>query len=158
VRRGRWCGEAGWWCWRWAGVALAVVTWATRPGTVYTVAQVAAGLAQHPCAWVGRTVTVRGTFAAVVSGNPYGGIGFGSCAGTGYCTMQLPTNVALNFFLVGPTPRGAQAYARMVAALLATPLHDAQTQIIRVDAADGWIRAWSDVVAQNTTPQARIHI
>jgi photosystem II stability/assembly factor-like uncharacterized protein len=32
-----------------------------------------------------------------------------------------------------------------------TPLYDAQAQIIRADAADGWIRAWSDVVAQHTT-------
>ena len=30
-------------------------------GPVYTVAQVQAGLARHPQAWVGRTVLVRGT-------------------------------------------------------------------------------------------------
>src|SRR5579883_1253687 len=48
-----------------AGVALAMglvlaVTHFTVPAPVYTVAQVQAGLARDPGAWVGRTMLVRG--------------------------------------------------------------------------------------------------
>src|SRR5207237_4394068 len=83
------------------GLVLAVVTPA---GPVYTVAQVAAGLAHHPRAWVGRTVTVRGTLAVVVdddSVDPGGGVGSSYCWPTGTCIMGLPTDVPLHIFLVG---------------------------------------------------------
>ena len=43
---------------------------------VYTVAQVRAGLARNPRAWVGRTVLVRGTMVVMVFACPYGGDGF----------------------------------------------------------------------------------
>src|SRR2546423_15581034 len=47
---------------------------------VYTVAQVRAGLARNPRAWVGRTVLVRGTMGVMVFACPYGGDGF-KCGG-----------------------------------------------------------------------------
>jgi hypothetical protein len=105
------------------GIVLAVVTWARAPGTIYTVAQVAAGLAQHPRAWVGRTVTVRGTLAVVVDDNsadPGGGVQSSYCWPGRTCAMGLPTDVPLHIFLVGPTPRDVPTYAGMLAALLAT--------------------------------------
>ena len=43
---------------------------------VYTVAQVRAGLARNPRAWVGRTVLVRGTMVVIDFACPYGGDGF----------------------------------------------------------------------------------
>jgi hypothetical protein len=100
------------------GLVLAVVTPA---GPVYSVAQVAAGLAHHPRAWVGRTVTVRGTFAAVVDDDSVdsGGVGGSYCWPNARCVMGLPTDVPLHIFLVGPTPRAIPAYAGMLAALLA---------------------------------------
>src|SRR5439155_13698010 len=79
------------------------------------VAHVAAGLSQQPQAWVGRTLTVRGTLV-VVSG---GGVGSGFCWPVGRCGFVLPTDVPLHIFLLGPTPRTIPAYAGMLAALLA---------------------------------------
>src|SRR5437763_12150825 len=75
------------------GLVLAVVT---PVGPVYTVAQVAAGLAHHPRAWVGRTVTVRGTLLVVVDDNsadPGGGIGYSNWAPVPGMSMGLPTDV-----------------------------------------------------------------
>src|SRR5436190_8560365 len=102
------------------GLVLAVVT---PVGPVYTVARVAAGLAHHPRAWVGRTVTVRGTLAVVVDDNsadPGGGVGSGYCWPGSRCAMGLPTDVPLHIFLLGPTPRDVPAYAGMLGALLAS--------------------------------------
>src|SRR5437763_623205 len=93
------------------GVVLAVVTPA---GPVYTVAQVAAGLTHQPRAWMGRTVTVRGTLAVVVddnSGDPGAGTQAGFCWPVGTCRMGLPTDVPLHIFLLGPTPQRVPAYA-----------------------------------------------
>jgi hypothetical protein len=54
------------------GMAVALVN--GPKGPVYTVAQVSAGLRQHPAAWVGRTVVVRGTLAVAEGQNWNNGV------------------------------------------------------------------------------------
>jgi hypothetical protein len=88
-------------------IVLAVVTWARGPGTVYTVAQVDGGLAQHPRAWVGRTVTVRGTLAVAEGQNWVNGVVNGTwwsgCPVAG-CSMGLPTDAPFHIILVAHGP------------------------------------------------------
>src|SRR5438876_2932743 len=77
-------------------VAFALTRSSRAIGPVYTVAQVATGLANQPQAWAGRTVTVRGTLVlvewAIQVRGVYVGPGQAGCADATHCALQVPTN------------------------------------------------------------------
>jgi hypothetical protein len=93
---------------------------AARPaGPVYTVAQVVAGMAHHPRAWYGHTVTVRGVAVLVEwpvqdQSEPDGY----SCTEAGRCSLHVPTDTPLDEFLVAAVPhKGAGVYSRLLMSL-----------------------------------------
>ena len=95
---------------------------AARPaGPVYTVAQVVAGMAHHPRAWYGHTVTVRGVavlveWAVQDQSEPDGY----SCTEAGRCSLHVPTDRPLDVFLVAAVPhKGAGVYSRLLMSLAA---------------------------------------
>src|SRR2546428_10235524 len=106
------------------GIVLAVVTWTRGPGTVYTVAQVAAGLRRHPRTWVGRTVTVRGTAVMVewytLADAQNGVIGQAGCIDAKHCSMHVPGNTGLDLFLVGPLSQPSAATYLQLRTVLAS--------------------------------------
>src|SRR5437588_7823977 len=71
-----------------AGAVLVFVVHSpAAAGPVYTVAQVQAGLARHPQAWVGRTVLVRGTTLGWVAASGTDGVSALPCFGP--CPLPL---------------------------------------------------------------------
>jgi len=90
-----------------AGLVAAVVGHPTSPtGPVYTVAQVQAALQQHPMAWAGRTVRVRGMAGAAAFGSTYMVYSCGPTPST--CTVGVPARTVVHLLLV---PDGADAGA-----------------------------------------------
>ncbi len=93
-----------------AGLVAAVAGRPSSPaGPVYTVAQVQVGLQQHPIAWAGRTVGVRGMV---------GGAAFGSTdevyrcgVGPVACRASVPAHTVAHLLLV---PDGVDAGATNV--------------------------------------------
>jgi hypothetical protein len=80
-----------------------------RPVQVYTVAQAAAGLAQHPRAWIGRTVVVRGVAVVVVWRDSLGGVSVRVCPRYPPCSMPVPPNTSVDLLLVDNMPRSIAA-------------------------------------------------
>jgi hypothetical protein len=113
-------------------LALALTRSSPPTGPVYTVAQVVAGMAQHPRAWYGHTVTVRAVAVLVEWANEQGGayIGAGQagCTEAAHCALRVPTNTWLSVFLVGQVPRGRAAYARLRTSLAAARATEPPTQ------------------------------
>jgi len=68
-------------------------------GPVYSVAQVQAGLARHPSAWVGRTILMRGTIEMIGWSTGSGGSGDG-CATPLSCVLHAPTGTTIHLFVV----------------------------------------------------------
>ncbi len=88
-----------------AGLVAAVVGHPTSPtGPVYTVAQVQAALQQHPMAWAGRTVRVRGMAGGAAFGSTYMVYMCGPTPST--CTVGVPARTVVHLLLV---PDGADA-------------------------------------------------
>jgi hypothetical protein len=73
-------------------------------GPVYTVAQVQVGLQQHPIAWAGRTVGVRGMAAGVAFGSTYELYMCGIRPGA--CRASVPAHTVAHLLLV---PNGVDA-------------------------------------------------
>ena len=101
------------------GLVSIVAAQSLATGAVDTVGQVAAGLAHHPRAWVGRTVTVRGTLLMLTYDilDAYGrqtGYGAGTCGGIPQCSMTVPTGARVHLYLVGQVPQDGAAYAHLV--------------------------------------------
>ncbi len=89
-----------------AGAVTVVAERATPAGSVYTVAQVQAGLQQHPTAWAGRTVRVHGMAAGAAFGNTYMVYGCGPTPSA--CTVSVPARTVVHLLLV---PDGVDAGA-----------------------------------------------
>jgi hypothetical protein len=89
-----------------------------RPVQVYTVAQAAAGLAQHPRAWIGRTVVVRGVAVVVVWPDSQGGVSARICPSYPPCSMPVPPNTSVDLLLVDNMPRSIAASRLLLKALI----------------------------------------
>jgi hypothetical protein len=88
-------------------------------GHVYTVAQVAAGLAHHPRDWAGRTVLVRGIAVIVDWENAQGGMGANVCPSLPPCAMTFPSKTVLYIFLVGGMSCRAAACSQLLGSMQA---------------------------------------
>jgi hypothetical protein len=89
-----------------------------RPVQVYTVAQAAAGLAQHPRAWIGRTVVVRGVPVVVVWPDSQGGVSARVCPSYLPCSMPVPPNTSVDLLLVDNMPRSIAASKLLLKTLI----------------------------------------
>jgi hypothetical protein len=92
-----------------AGGFTAVQAISTHPVHDYTVAQVAAGLSQHPRAWIGRTVEVQGVAVIVDWGNTPGNGGANFCPVPMRCDMPYPPKTTVRLFLLDRPLRGGPA-------------------------------------------------
>jgi hypothetical protein len=100
-------------------------------GVNYTVSQVATALAHHPSAWIGRTVTVRGTIVlltAYAMEDTSEGLdppsltveqSFCVTITRATCRLTVPTHASVYLYLVDRLPRGV-AYKRLAAELTST--------------------------------------
>src|SRR5438105_11098595 len=111
-------------------LAFALARPSSPTGVVYTVAQVAAGMARHPRAWYGHTVTVRAKLVLVQWASMYDGsytstgqdgctdpqdcsMGQDGCKDAQHCSLHVPTYTVLVLYLVGRVPHGKAATAHL---------------------------------------------
>src|SRR4051794_4265179 len=87
-----------------------------RPVHVYTVGQVAAGIAQHPQAWIGRTVVVLG-IPVISEWATNSGVEANFCPSYPPCSMPVPPKTSVDLFLVDNMPRGVAASNQLLLTL-----------------------------------------
>jgi hypothetical protein len=92
-------------------IALAVIVTAlvahavTLGAPVYSVGQVVAGIRQHPRAWIGRTIQVRGAIIALAWVHPQAGLSGWDCGGsTGPCFLDPARSFGSVHALFVPDP------------------------------------------------------
>jgi hypothetical protein len=87
-----------------------------RPVHFYTVGQVAAGIAQHPQAWIGRTVVVRG-IPVISEWATNSGMEASYCPSYSPCSKPVPPKTSVDLFLVDNMPRGVAASNQLLLTL-----------------------------------------
>jgi hypothetical protein len=103
-----------------------------RPVQVYTVAQAADGIAQHPRAWIGRTVVVRGVAVIVGWPDSLGGVSARFCPGYPPCSVPVPPNTSVDLLLVDNLPRGVAASKLLLKTLILRTVRPQSPALLRV--------------------------